>query len=274
MGSFRRSLFGYRRAEVDAAIAARDARFAYAQEDCEARFAEAARQHEQIVAEMDRELTTLSGMVIERERDIRELRDDLRLANERHERSIASLETVAERVDELHEQARGQATRIRMKALAEAAEVSRRARELDGRLGEERDGAAGSPSGEPAELEGGVGEEPAFGIRAAANANGDAMAGRDPGEFFEGLVEVEVGPLGDFAQLVGFEDAATQIGAASGISVKRFSEGRATLSMNLDEPVDLVRELEQRSPLGFKVRHTAADRIVLDVEDDGKRHAA
>jgi hypothetical protein len=117
MGSFRWSLFGYRRTEVDAAIAARDARFAYAQEECEARFSEAARHHDAIVAELDRELTSLSGMVIEREREISDLREELRLAGERHERSLVSLEAVAERVDELHEQARGQATRIRMTAL-------------------------------------------------------------------------------------------------------------------------------------------------------------
>ena len=29
---------------------------------------------------------------------------------------------------------------------------------------------------------------------------------------FDGRVEVEVGPLADFSQLVGFEDAAGQIG--------------------------------------------------------------
>ena len=72
---------------------------------------------------------------------------------------------------------------------------------------------------------------------------------------------MEIGPFGDFSQLVGFEDAAEQIGATTEISVERFSEGRATLSMRLDEPVELLRELEQRSPLEFRVRHTAGDRV-------------
>ncbi len=92
-------------------------------------------------------------------------------------------------------------------------------------------------------------------------------------DLFEGLVKVEIGPLGDFSQLVGFEDAAGQIDATSEISVERFSEGRATLSMRLDEPVELLRELEARSPLEFHVRHTAADNLILDIdEDQGPEH--
>ena len=38
--------------------------------------------------------------------------------------------------------------------------------------------------------------------------------------------------------------------------------------MRLDEPIDLLRELEQRSPLDFRVRRTAADNLILDVDDD------
>src|SRR4029077_4415302 len=108
MGSFKRALLGYRREDVDAAIAARDGRISAA----------------------EGELTSLSGMVIEREREIRSLSERLGDANQRHERSIASLHAVSERLEEIQAQARGQATRIRMKALREAVEVSRRTQEL------------------------------------------------------------------------------------------------------------------------------------------------
>jgi hypothetical protein len=90
---------------------------------------------------------------------------------------------------------------------------------------------------------------------------------------FEGRVKLEIGPLGDFSQLVGFEDAVGQLGASE-ISVERFSEGRATLSMNLDQPVDLLRELEELSTLDFKVRHTAPDNLILDVDEDGSEQRA
>ena len=38
--------------------------------------------------------------------------------------------------------------------------------------------------------------------------------------------------------------------------------------MRLDEPVELLRELEERSPLDFNVRHTADDSLILDVDED------
>ena len=45
--------------------------------------------------------------------------------------------------------------------------------------------------------------------------------------------------------------------------------------MRLDQPVDLLRELEALSILDFKVRHTAPDNLILDVDEDGpERHAA
>jgi hypothetical protein len=233
MGSFKRVLFGYRRADVDAAIAAKDGQIARLA-PCVA----ASQQQARTIAELEREAASLSGMVIEREREIRGLAERLREADERHDRSIASLDAVSARLAEINSQARGQATRIRMKALSEAVEVSRRVQQLtDAQAEAGDDGVEGS------------------GVKDAFNG------------VFEGLVKLEIGPLGDFAQLVGFEDAVGQIGA-SDISVERFSEGRATLSMRLDQPVELLRELEELSELDFKVRHTAPDNLILDVDED------
>jgi hypothetical protein len=235
MGSFRRAFFGYRRPDVEAAMSARNGRI----EILERKAAECERQ-EQAIAELEAEMSSLSGMVIEREREIRGLTGRLQEANDRHDRSIASLDAVSARLEEIQAQARGQATRIRMKALREAVEVSKRVQAL----------ADAQPlAGET---------EP------VAGANGD---GKIFDGFFEGQVKLEIGPLGDFSQLVGFEDAVGQLGA-SDISVERFSEGRATLSMRLDQPVELLRELEELSALDFKVRHTAPDNLILDVDED------
>jgi hypothetical protein len=87
---------------------------------------------------------------------------------------------------------------------------------------------------------------------------------------YAGRVEVEIGPLRDFAQLTGLEDAAARIRGASEIHVKRFSRGRATVSMNLADPVELLRELEERAPFDFVVRDTRHDGVVLDVDEDGQ----
>jgi hypothetical protein len=243
MGSFKRSFFGYRRSEVDTVIASKDARNWALERDAQEALARC-RESDEAVAKAEQELGSLSAMVIEREREIRGLLERLNEANARHDRNVASLESVSARLEDIQAQARGQATRIRMKALREAVEVGRRAQELTEAQ------AAGAPAqGAPSEN---------------GNGHGDAVS-RD---VFEGLVKVEIGPLDDFSQLVGFEDAAGQIGATSEISVERFSEGRATLSMRLSEPIDLLHELEQRSPLDFRVRRTADDNVVLDIEDE------
>jgi hypothetical protein len=225
MASFKRALLGYRRDEVDATMSARDA-------------AISAVEHH--ASSADAELSSLSGMVIEREREIRSLTERLREADERHERSIVSLDAVSERLEEIQSQARGQATRIRMKALREAVEVSRRTQELTE-----------------------VHESSANGVEQVGPASAEAALG----QLFEGLIKLEIGPLGDFSQLVGFENAVGRLGASE-ISVERFSEGRATLSMRLDEPVDLLRELEENAPFDFNIRRTADERLVLDVDDD------
>jgi hypothetical protein len=248
MGSFKRALLGYRRQDVDAAISSREARIWALERDMQDALGQFGRASE-AVEQAEGELAALSGMVIERERLIHSLGERLREAEERHDRSIASLEAVASRLDEVQSQARGQATRIRMKALREAVEVSRRAQELVDTQG------------------------------AAANGNGPAPTLRDtsaePTGLFEGQVRLEIGPLGDFSQLVGFEDAVGQLGVSE-ISVERFSEGRATLSMRLDEPVELLRELEERSPLDFRVRRTSGEDLILDVDEDSgpEQHAA
>ncbi len=251
MGSFKWSFLGYRRSDVDAALAARDARNWALERDAEealGRWREAA----DTAAQADEELSSLSAMVIEREREIRGLHQRLLEANERHDRSIASLDAVSTKLEEIQSQARGQATRIRMKALREAVEVGRRAQELT-----EAQADAGTPE-------------------AAANGSVESAIERAAKSLYEGLVKVEIGPLDDFSQLVGFEDAAGQIDATSEISVERFSEGRATLSMRLNEPVELLRELEERSPLEFKVRRSADDNLILDIDEDQgpEQHAA
>lgn len=245
MGSFKRAFFGYSRAEVDAALAARGAREWALERDAEDALARS-RDSIDAVARAEAEMASLSAMVIERERVIRSLGERLAEANARHDRSIASLETVSAKLEDIQAQARGQATRIRMKALREAVEVGRRAQELN-----EAQEAAG-------------------------DADSTADVDRAARELFDGIVKVEIGPLDDFSQLVGFEDAAGQIDATAEISVERFSEGRATLAMRLDEPVDLLRELEERAPLEFRVRRTSEDNLILDVDDDAgpEQHAA
>jgi hypothetical protein len=285
MTSFRRTLFGYRKPEVDAVLTARDSHIAgLEQQSAVLGERNAALESQSLIAARaiasnEADLSSLSGMVVERERTIRDLTERLEEANACHDRSIASLDKVSARLEELQAQARGQATRIRMKALREAVEVSRRVQELN-----EVEGGAEEAEVEP--IAEGLAPQPGSNGVASANGsshgNGNGQVAADDAEpatswepgLYEGKVRLEIGPLGDFSQLVGFEDAVGRIGATD-ISVERFSEGRATFSMRLDQPVDLLRELEALSMIDFKVRHTAPDNLILDVDEDGpERHAA
>jgi hypothetical protein len=272
MTSFRWALLGYRRFEVDAAVAARDSHIAGLEQHAATLGEHTSALEAQgmiqarAIASHESDLSSLSAMVVERERTIRDLTERLEEANAVHDRSIASLDAVSARLEELQAQARGQATRIRMKALREAVEVGKRVQELNDA---EADGAE-EPAAAP---------EPVITAHSNGNGNGNGHTAVDPDTswepgLFEGKLRLEIGPLGDFSQLVGFEETVGKIGATD-ISVERFSEGRATFSMNLDEPVDLLRELESLSTIDFKVRHTAPDNLILDVDEDGpESHAA
>jgi hypothetical protein len=231
---FRRALRGYDPEEVDAAIDARDAR----------------------LARLEREAQRLAERVVERERKLQEaLRKPMAAAADTNR---VALSRALASVEEIYGQARRQATRMRMKALEDAVLTAERVKELT-RLRDE----LGARVAELAEV-----ARARLGIEAE---EGRAQLERGSGNgVYAGLVEVEVGPLTDFAQLTLFEDAAAGIRGASGIHVKRFSRGRATVSMNLADPVELLRELEERAPFDFVVRDMRSDGLILDVDEDGQ----
>jgi hypothetical protein len=166
-------------------------------------------------------------------------------------------------IEEIYGQARRQATRMRMKALEDAVQMADRVSELTS-LRDEL-GARIAELAEVARARLGIeADGPPPTLVAEIPANG----------LYAGTVDVEIGPLNDFAQLTGFEDAAAGIRGASGIHVKRFSRGRATVSMNLADPVALLRELEDRAPFDFVVRDMRSDGLILDVDEDDRQDRA
>src|SRR5262249_43971847 len=189
------------------------------------------------LARLEREAQRLAERVVDREKRLQRV---LR-------RPVAGALTKG--IEEIYGQARRQATRIRMKALEDAVQMADRVTELS-KLRDE----LGARVVELADV-----ARERLGIEGRSRTPTD---GRDAGE-----VEVEVGPLRDFAQLSGFEDAAAGVTGASEIRVRRFANRRATLSMRLEDPVELLRELEERAPFDFVVRDTRRDGLVLDVDD-------
>lgn len=201
--------------------------------------------------------------MVEREGELRRVRAELARLTGEGDAQLATMAALLGELEDVRRSARGQATRIRLGALREAAELSERVAELTKRpsgmrerLLEALTEAVGRIGGDDEGT-----DDPGAAPAAGTNGHGEAS----PEDLFNGLIEVEIGPLSDFSQLVGFEDAAKSIGATSDIAVTRFSEGRATLELSLSEPVALLRELEERCDLELVIRDTRADRVVLDV---------
>jgi hypothetical protein len=267
-------LFGYRRAEVDAELARHGAEI----EERERRIValgaelEAARGR---VRELELVAERLSECAAGREAELGRVRAELDLARAEALTPMRTLVALVREIEGIRTQARSQATRIRMAALREAAYRER--------VETPADPVPDSPlMRELAEAEAAVGSGGELSARAHAGEAGGgdrsgAMLGPGPSrapaaaasrvaeDIFVGSVEIEIGPLSDFSQLVGFEDAAAAIGAVAEVSVTRFAQSRATFAVRLAEPAELVRELAERAPFGFEAREMRAERIVLDV---------
>ncbi len=185
---------------------------------------------------------------------------------------LRTMAVFARQFEELRIGARGTATRIRLAALREAAELNARLLDAtDPRAADagdrildaleraiDRVAAQWEPERDPA---------PAPAPPLARSAAGRvSLAGGQLGGPARQRVSVDIGPFDDFSQLVRFEDAANAIGATGDISIKRFSGGRARIDVALSEPVDLLRELEENCDLDFAVRSRNDDEIVLDVD--------
>jgi hypothetical protein len=218
------------------------------------------------IAELEEAMAWLADRVVASERVAAQTREELEAEKGRGGEVDSALMALADELDGLRSAARGQATRIRLRALRDAAELADRVAEVSQRPAETRQALIEALHEAIKRIARAEGEPEAvladFAVESRTNGHGEVGAD----EMFDGMVEVEVGPLSDFSQLVGFEDAAGGISATSQISVKRFAAGRATLEMRLDQPVELLRELEERAPFEFKVRGRRFDRLVLEVD--------
>lgn len=217
---------------------------------------------------------------IDRDRRIAHLQGELDLTRADATSQLRGLAAIGAELEQLRIAARGQATRIRLEALREAAEVSEAVGELrtapadafdrllsaiEAAIGRVGGSAGGSSTARSAN----GGPAPSQAVVAAAEVD-DTAASDGPGQPAAMVesgqrISVDIGPFSDFSQLVSFEDAANAIGATGEISIRRFSGGRASIDVDLSEPIDLLRELEQRCDLEFRVRARSDDEIILDV---------
>jgi hypothetical protein len=226
--------------------------------------AEALRARDAKIGDLEQVTARLGERIVERDREIRDVRDQLADALARAADDTRALLPLARQIEEIRSQARSQATRMRLRALHDAADLSERFAEL----AERPNGPGGRLIETLEETVRRLGADLDLEEQVPAGSNGHAAAGPDPKDLFDGIVHVDVGPLSDFSQLVLFEDAARSIGATSEISIRRFSGARALMAVELREPVALLHELEERCDLEFVVRDMRRDSVVLDVDSD------
>ena len=216
------------------------------------------------IRELDAVANNLSEAVVAREREIVSLKRRLRSQDpvsaaqalrfdgedaaepsaeqlEARQMFDADMTAVLARIENLHAQACAQSTRMRMQAVRDAIDLA--------------------AEGAGIELDRGQlladGESDAAGTGPFENARGHMYAGS---------IDVDIGPVDDFVQLARLEDAAGAIQGAGKVEVKSFTEGRALLRMHLAEPVELLRELESRSDLEFKISAAGTSSVTLDLD--------
>lgn len=228
---FRRALGGYDRPQVDAAVASLDSR----------------------IASLEAEGKALAAKLSDAEARLRDARALAEAAD-----PTGTVAALMRAVEEIHAQARSQATRIRMKALQDAVAVAERVGELAGirdELSKQviEEEAAGGQSG--------------FARRPAASAQPEVDALEDG---WSGRVDIDAGPIADFAQMTAIEDALREIDAVSSVSVRGLSEGRANLTAHLDEPVDLLAALDGAVPFALNPTSATPEAISLQLEDDSQ----
>jgi hypothetical protein len=82
---------------------------------------------------------------------------------------------------------------------------------------------------------------------------------------FEGRVELEAGPFGDFAALSSFERGLARLGGVEDVYVRRFAGERALIELTLAEPLALIGAMRDTLPYGLEVQSLEAGRVSLKV---------
>lgn len=260
----RRSLFGYRRADVLAALehlgwqldglAASVDRLYREREDLRGRLEEA-----------DARAAALDAQRAERERAAAER---AAIVEATRERTLA--ETRAEAARLLGE-AEEQAARLRHEAGLRVGDAASRLEDLlhvrEQLLGELRGLLAsygdllaeheGRPRdrGAPAELEQQQPAEPPVGAPAAAVAAG----------LFPRHVELDAGPFGDFAELSAFERALARLPKVDDVYIRSFGNERATIELSLTEQTPLAHDLATRLPYGVRLERGDDARLLVEL---------
>lgn len=263
-GRLRRSLFGYRRADVVAALdhlgrqldglAASVDRLYREREELRGRLADADAARERALAEQAARLEQIA----EERRAVDLARGDQHLAEARAQAAVLLAE------------AEEQAARLRHEAGLRVGDAASRLEDLlrvrEQLLGELR-GLIGSYGDLLGEHEGRPLEEPAAAehiaqptqtpVAVPAEANG--------GGLFPRHVELDAGPFGDFTELSAFERALARLPKVDDVYIRSFGDERATIELSLTEQTPLAHDLTTKLPYGLRLERGDDARLHVEL---------
>jgi hypothetical protein len=107
-------------------------------------------------------------------------------------------------------------------------------------------------------------------LGADVEAAGPPAPPPDPADtVLAGRVVIEVGPFADLASLAAFEQALAHARGAARVHVRALDAGRATIDVDLAEPVALAAELRLVAPVAFSVADVGEGWLSLAVAPGG-----
>jgi hypothetical protein len=106
-----------------------------------------------------------------------------------------------------------------------------------------------------------------------ANGNGNGTGAAHPArergpedeQSFAGRVELDAGPFGDFAALSSFERSLSRLGGVEDVYVRRFSGDRALIELTLAHPLALLAEMRDHMPYGLDLQAIEPGRLAVTV---------
>jgi hypothetical protein len=261
----RRSLLGYRRGDVDVALA-------------ELRLT---------VRHSESDLAAARDSVAALEHDLRDARIELDGRRAREAEIEQAFQAAQERVREIEQAAQARASAIVAEAQEQAAKTRSEAyssKETIGAQVEEllalRDSLVQSLRGVIRDFDFAVervergdsvfaAETAVEEVEAAPRGDGAQAKsqgrdyGAEDGQLFDGQIELEAGPFPDFASLSAFERALGRLPKVEDVYVRRLTGERALIELSLAEPLALVEAMRDFLPYELEIGQAERGRLAL-----------
>ena len=263
-GRLRRSLFGYRRADVVAALE----HLGWQLDSLAASVDRLYLERQQLLARLDQAEEARDRALEEQEERLQQITEERRALDlARADQHLAEARAQAAR---LLAEAEEQAARLRHEAGLRVGDAASRLEDLlhvrEQLLGELR-GLLVSYGDLLGEHEGRPLEHPAKAEPRVEEASADVLpaVAESGGGLFPRHVELDAGPFSDFTELSAFERALARLPKVDDVYIRSFGDERATIELSLTEQTPLAHDLTTKLPYGLRVERGDDARLHVEV---------